>query len=66
MESIETNLEDAEAPYEIVDEVVQAIQHCNELFEKGGGTTRHYVRDCLLPYLQSKGITVGITTNKTT
>jgi hypothetical protein len=47
-----------EASYEIVDAVTAAMREADKMFETTGGSTRHYVRDLLLPILQEKGYEV--------
>jgi hypothetical protein len=47
-----------EASCEIVDAVTEAMREADKMFETIGGSTRHYVRDLLLPILQEKGYEV--------
>lgn len=35
-----------------------AMRRADAAFEKVGGTTRHYVRDCLPPALESEGLAI--------
>lgn len=39
-----------------IDQVAAAMRECDKDFEKVGGSTRHYVRDLLLPKLEQFGI----------
>lgn len=47
-----------EVSYEIVDVVTAAMREADPIFQKAGGSTRHYVRDLLLPILAEKGYEV--------
>lgn len=38
--------------------LVAAMRAADKMFEKVGGTTRHYVRDCLIPEMTERGIRV--------
>jgi hypothetical protein len=40
---------------EIVNAVTAAMREADRVFEKVGGSTRHHVRDCLLPVLNRNG-----------
>jgi hypothetical protein len=37
-------------------EITSLIREADEIFETVGGSTRHYVRDVLLPLMEEKGI----------
>lgn len=41
---------------EQVSMLTEAIRECDIQFETTGGSTRHYVRDLLLPYLTQRNI----------
>ena len=45
----------------LVDSLTAAMREADETFQRVGGSTRHYVRDCLLPILWMHGITVTAT-----
>lgn len=38
--------------------ITAAIREADRVFEKVGGSTRHYVRDCLLPIMKKHGLIV--------
>lgn len=38
--------------------ITAAIREADIMFEKVGGSTRHYVRDCLLPIMKKHGLIV--------
>jgi hypothetical protein len=40
---------------EVVNAVTAAMREADRVFEKVGGSTRHHVRDCLLPVLNRNG-----------
>lgn len=40
---------------EVVNAVTAAMREADQVFEKVGGSTRHHVRDCLLPVLNRMG-----------
>ena len=40
---------------EVVNVVTEAMREADRIFEKVGGSTRHHVRDCLLPILNRNG-----------
>lgn len=40
----------------VVAELVAAMREADEQFEHVGGSTRHYVYDCLLPALARRGL----------
>lgn len=45
----------------VFDALTQAVREADELFESGrtgGGGTRHWLRDCLLPALDAHGLRV--------
>lgn len=44
--------------YDAVDQVTEVMREADVLFEKSGGSTRHYVRDLLIPMLAEKGLIV--------
>jgi hypothetical protein len=41
---------------DMVEEFTQIMREADEIFHTSGGSTRHYVRDVLLPLMQKKGI----------
>ena len=43
--------------------IVSLIQEADKLFETVGGSTRHFVRDCLLPLMEEKGISFTFADN---
>lgn len=43
---------------EIVQEVTAVMREADKKFEMMGGSTRHYVRDLLIPMLEEKGLQV--------
>ena len=38
--------------------ITAAMREADRVFEKVGGSTRHYVRDCLLPIMKKHGLIV--------
>jgi hypothetical protein len=48
--------EAALAPDEAVKRLTAAMREADRLFEQVGGSTRHHVRDCLLPILEKHGL----------
>lgn len=42
----------------ILREVTAVTRRADEQFEKIGGSTRHWVRDCFLPELEASGLTI--------
>lgn len=48
---------------EIIKRLTAAMREADETFETVGGSTRHYVRDCLLPILEKHGLDIGSTSN---
>lgn len=38
--------------------VTEAVREADQLFEKSGGSSRHYVRECLLPTLAQAGLVI--------
>lgn len=49
----------AEAERAIVVRLTAAMREADEQFERVGGSTRHHVRDCLLPVLEKHGLSVA-------
>lgn len=45
---------------EIIRRFTAAMREADQAFEKVGGSTRHYVRDCLLPILEKHDIEIII------
>jgi hypothetical protein len=43
---------------DLLREFTAAMRAADECFERVGGSTRHYVRDCLWPELQKRGLTL--------
>lgn len=41
---------------ELVRRLTAAMREADEAFERVGGSTRHHVRDCLLPILAKHGL----------
>jgi hypothetical protein len=44
-----------EPPEDLVNEVTRVVRRIDPLFEKEGGSTRHWVRDWFLPTLDEAG-----------
>tara|TARA_R110000851_G_scaffold33896_4_gene90393 strand:+ start:1463 stop:1645 length:183 start_codon:yes stop_codon:yes gene_type:complete len=38
--------------------ITAAVREADSVFEKTGGSTRHYVRECLMPILEKNGLEV--------
>ena len=55
----------AKTQAEIDDALTAALREADLAFEKAGGSTRHYVRECLHPALAARGLTVVPCTAKT-
>lgn len=55
----------AKTQAEIDDALTAALRDADLTFEKAGGSTRHYVRECLLPALAARGLTIVPCTEKT-
>lgn len=51
-------LRDAEQDDDIVRRMSAAMREADETFERVGGSTRHHVRDCLLPVLAKHGLRI--------
>lgn len=49
-----------EEDYEIVKAMTRAMREADETFERVGGSTRHHVRDCLLPNLYKHGLVIAL------
>jgi hypothetical protein len=45
---------------EIVKRLTQAMREADRNFEKVGGSTRHHVRDCLIPILKKYGLLIQL------
>jgi hypothetical protein len=43
---------------EMIAEITSAMRAADERFEKVGGSSRHFVRECLLPELQARGLKI--------
>ena len=43
----------------IVRRMTAAMREADAAFAKGGGTTRHYVRECVLPVLRKHGLLIA-------
>lgn len=43
---------------DITDKLTAIIREADELHMNAGGSTRHYVRDCLLPLLEENNIII--------
>jgi hypothetical protein len=43
----------------IINEVTAAVRASDDLFEKTGGTSRHWVRECFLPFLEERGLEIA-------
>jgi hypothetical protein len=41
---------------ELITEMTALMREADQVFEKVGGSTRHYVRDVLLPLMEAKGL----------
>ncbi len=52
----------SEPDKELVRRLTAAMREADESFEKIGGGTRHRVRDCLLPVLESHGLKLEVLT----
>jgi hypothetical protein len=50
---------------EMVAEITAAMRQADEWFEKSGGSTRHHVRECLIPALKDHGLKVIRITDET-
>jgi hypothetical protein len=48
---------------EIVRRMIAAMREADAIFERVGGSTRHHVRDCLLPVLEKRGLRLMIIPN---
>ena len=49
---------------EIIRELTSAIRSADRTFETAGGSTRHYVSDCLIPELQKRGLSICRTVSR--
>jgi hypothetical protein len=47
----------------LIQRLTAAMREADETFQKVGGSTRHYVRDCLLPILEKHNLDIGCTSN---
>jgi hypothetical protein len=45
---------------ELVRRMTAAMREADETFERVGGSTRHHVRDCLLPVLIKHGLRLDL------
>jgi hypothetical protein len=45
---------------QFVENFTEIMREADQCFEKIGGSTRHYVRDCLLPIIQKKGFKITL------
>lgn len=52
----ETQNEEATDPDEVVKRLTAAMREADLAFQQVGGSTRHHVRDCLLPVLEKHGL----------
>ena len=43
----------------VVKELTAVMRKADKVFERVGGSTRHYVRDCLLPLMADAGLFVS-------
>ena len=43
---------------ELVRRMTAAMREADAVFERVGGSTRHHVRDCLLPILEKHGLSL--------
>jgi len=50
-----------ETEAELVRRMTAAMREADETFQRVGGSTRHHVRDCLLPILQKHGLELLLT-----
>lgn len=46
------------APGELVSRLTEVMREADRAFENVGGSTRHHVRDCLIPELEAAGLKV--------
>jgi len=46
---------------ELVRRMTAAMREADKHFERVGGSTRHHVRDCLLPILENHGLQLRLT-----
>ena len=49
---------------EIVRRLTAAMREADRAFERTGGSTRHHVRDCLLPILNKHGLRIEMVTEE--
>ncbi len=61
-EEVTSALEERET--EIVRRMTAAMREADETFERAGGSTRHHVRDCLLPVLKKHGLELTFLTDE--
>lgn len=60
--------EDAQPPEprdELIRRMTAAMREADETFERVGGSTRHHIRDCLLPILAKHGLSLHACSPKT-
>ena len=49
---------DTTAPVADVDDITAAVRAADLDFESVGGSSRHYVRECLIPHLEAVGLVI--------
>lgn len=47
----------------VIERTTEAVRRADRIFEGEGGSSRHYVRDCLLPMLAECGLEVRLATD---
>jgi hypothetical protein len=47
-------------PPSLVAEITRAVRAADQLFQKTGGSSRHWVIECLIPALEDEGLAIGI------
>ena len=48
----------SEIDLKVLEQVTSAVRRADETFEHVGGSSRHWVRDCLFPELEKRGLTI--------
>lgn len=61
LESAEQMRQAQMQPIEVERRLAKAVREADQQFQKVGGTTRHYVQDCLLPELSKAGVGIVLT-----
>lgn len=55
-----TTAADEAREIELIRRMTAAMREADETFERVGGSTRHHVRDCLLPVLSRHGLRLDL------